>query len=431
MTRREIGVGLLGLGVVGGGVARILRERAATYEQRVGLPIVLRRVLVREAEKARTVELPADILTTDARDILDDESIDIVVELMGGLNPAYDLLRTALTRRKFVVTANKEVMAHHGHELLELAQESGVNLLFEASVGGGIPLIAPLKRDLMANEITAIVAIINGTTNYILTRMSDEGISLDAALRDAQGLGYAESDPSYDIEGTDAAFKLAIMASLAFRAAVPPDRVYREGIGRLAPNDFRYAAELGYAIKLLAICRRDDGVIRARVHPAFLPADQLLAKVDGVSNAVQVDGDLTGKVLFQGAGAGSLPTTSAVVADIIDCAHDIALGVTQQPPWRVDREAAVGGMEDLETRWYIRLTVADQPGVFADIATQLGVNGISIASVIQKEADETAQSAEIVIMTHRAKESAFRRALEGLAGLDSVFDISNFIRVEG
>lgn len=431
MGRREIGVGILGLGVVGGGVARILRERAATYEQRVGLPIVLRRVLVREAEKARTVELPADILTTDPSRILDDESIDIVVEVMGGLDPAHGLISEALGRHKFVVTANKEVMAHHGHELLELAQRSGVNLLFEASVGGGIPLIAPLKRDLMANEITAISAIINGTTNYILTRMSDEGVSLETALRDAQSLGYAEPDPSYDIEGTDAAFKLAIMASLAFRAEVPPDMVYREGIGRLAPNDFRYAAELGYAIKLLAICRRDHGVIRARVHPAFLPADQLLAKVDGVSNAVQVDGDLTGKVLFQGAGAGSLPTTSAVVADIIDCAHDIALGVTQQAPWRADRHALIGAMEDLETRYYVRLTVADQPGVFADIATQLGVNGISIASVIQKEADETAQSAEIVIMTHRAKESSFRVALQGLEGLDSVFEISNFIRVEG
>jgi homoserine dehydrogenase len=329
------------------------------------------------------------------------------------------------------VTANKEVMATHSSELLGIAQRSGVDILFEASVGGGIPLIAPLKRDLLANEITGLSAIINGTTNYILTRMAAEGITLEDALSQAQALGYAEPDPAYDIEGTDAAFKLAIMAGLAFRTEVVPSQVYREGIGRLTPRDFRYAAELGYSIKLLAICLRDDGVIRARVHPAFLPADELLAKVDGVYNAVQIDGDLTGKVLFQGQGAGSLPTTSAVVADIIDCAHDIALGIAQQPQWRINPNAEVGGMDDLETRYYIRLTVADRPGVFAEIATQLGKNMISIASVIQKEADETAQSAEIVIMTHRSRESALRAAIEDLSALDCVFEVGNYIRVEG
>lgn len=428
---RSIGVGLFGLGVVGSGIARILLERAGIYEDRVGVPLVLRRVLVREPEKARGVELPADLVVTDPRQILEDDSINIVVEVMGGLQPAYELVAEALTRRKFVVTANKEVMANHGTELLGIAQRSGVDLLFEASVGGGIPLIAPLKRDLLANEITGLSAIINGTTNYILTRMSDEAITLDDALAQAQALGYAEPDPSYDIEGTDAAFKLAIMAGLAFRAEVPPEKVYREGIGRLTPRDFRYASELGYAIKLLAICRRADGVIRARVHPALLPADELLAKVDGVYNAVQIDGDLTGKVLFQGQGAGSLPTTSAVVADIIDCAHDIALGIAQQPQWRISGNAKVGGMDDLETRYYIRLTVADRPGVFAEIATQLGNNMISIASVIQKEADETAQSAEIVIMTHRAREASLRTAIEGLAALDCVFEVGNYIRVEG
>jgi homoserine dehydrogenase len=431
VARDSIGVGLLGLGVVGSGVARILLERASTYRERVGVPLILRRVLVREPEKTRAVELPADLVVTDPRLILEDDSIDIVVEAMGGLKPAYELLAEALTRRKFVVTANKEVMATHSSELLGIAQRSGVDILFEASVGGGIPLIAPLKRDLLANEITGLSAIINGTTNYILTRMAAEGITLEDALSQAQALGYAEPDPAYDIEGTDAAFKLAIMAGLAFRTEVVPSQVYREGIGRLTPRDFRYAAELGYSIKLLAICRRDDGVIRARVHPAFLPADELLAKVDGVYNAVQIDGDLTGKVLFQGQGAGSLPTTSAVVADIIDCAHDIALGIAQQPQWRINPNAEVGGMDDLETRYYIRLTVADRPGVFAEIATQLGKNMISIASVIQKEADETAQSAEIVIMTHRSRESALRAAIEDLSALDCVFEVGNYIRVEG
>ncbi|MEX2238187.1 MAG: homoserine dehydrogenase [Dehalococcoidia bacterium] len=426
-----IGLGLLGLGVVGSGVARILLERAGTYEERIGVPLVLRRVLVREPDKQRAVELPAELLVTDPAAILEDDSINIVVEVMGGLDPAYDLVTRALTAGKFVVTANKEVMACHGSELLSVARRSGVDLLFEASVGGGIPLIAPLKRDLLANEITAISAIINGTTNYILTRMSQDGLTLEDALGQAQELGFAEADPSYDVEGTDAAYKLSIMAGLAFRAEVPPESIYREGILGLAPRDFRYADELGYAIKLLATCRRDDGVIRARVHPAFIPVDDLLAKVDGVYNAVQVDGDLTGRVLFQGQGAGSLPTTSAVIADIIDCAHDIALGVAQRPEWRIDHNATLGGMDDLQTRYYIRLTVADRPGVFAEIATQLGINDISIASVIQKEADESAQSAEIVIMTHRAREAALQEAIAGLRRMASVFEVGNCIRVEG
>jgi homoserine dehydrogenase len=428
---RSIGVGLLGLGVVGSGVARALQERAAVYHERIGLPLELRRVVVRGAEKPRAVEIDRRLVGTNPADVLEDDSIDIVVEVMGGLSPAYEVVREALERKRFVVTANKEVMARHGVELLDLAQRQGVGLLFEASVGGGIPLIAPLKRDLLANEITAIAAIINGTTNYILTRMTEDGATLAEALHQAQTLGYAEADPSYDLEGTDAAFKLAIMASLAFRTEVSPDRVYREGIGRLSPKDFRYAAELGYAIKLLALCQREDGLIRARVHPALLPAEELLAKVDGVHNAVQIDGDLTGKVLFQGQGAGSLPTTSAVVADIIDCAHDIALGIVQQPPWRLGNDLSIGEIDDLETRYYIRLTVADRPGVFAEIATQLGRDGISIASVIQKEADETAQSAEIVIMTHKARESALRSSIAGFEKLACVYEVSNYIRVEG
>jgi homoserine dehydrogenase len=431
VARRSIGIGLFGLGVVGSGVARALHERARVYEERVGLPLELRRVVVRGPEKPRAFEIDQSILGTDPAAVLEDGSIDIVVEVMGGLSPAYEILREALERKRFVVTANKEVMAQHGVELLALAHRQGVGLLFEASVGGGIPLIAPLKRDLLANEITGLAAIINGTTNFILTRMTDEGATLGEALQQAQALGYAEADPTYDVEGTDAAFKLAIMASLAFRTEVSPDRVYREGIGRLSPKDFRYAAELGYSIKLLALCQRENGLIRARVHPALLPADELLAKVDGVHNAVQIDGDLTGKVLFQGQGAGSLPTTSAVVADIIDCAHDIALGIVQQPPWYLGNDLAVGDMEELQTRYYIRLTVADRPGVFAEIATQLGRDGISIASVIQKEADETAQSAEIVIMTHKARESALRSSIAGFETLACVYEVSNYIRVEG
>jgi homoserine dehydrogenase len=312
--RSRINIGLLGLGVVGSGVARILTEKAAWYAAQVGRPLVLRRVLIRDLERPRQVELPRELLTTDARDILDDEEIDLVIEVMGGERPAYDYLREALSRGKYVVTANKEVMAKHGPELLDAAREARVDVLYEASVGGGIPLIAPLKRDLLANAMTSVRAIINGTTNYILTQMSREGWDFERALRKAQELGYAEADPTNDVEGIDAAYKIALLASLAFHTRVHPDHVYREGITRLAARDFRYARELGYAIKLLAMAERSDHGVQVRVHPALIPEDQPLAKVEGVYNAVELTGDLLDRVLFQGPGAGSLPTTSAVVA---------------------------------------------------------------------------------------------------------------------
>jgi homoserine dehydrogenase len=350
--------------------------------------------------------------------------------MMGSEQPAHDYLVAALERGRYVVTANKEVMAKHGPALLSLAAQKGVDILYEASVGGGIPIISPLKRDLSANDITSVRAIINGTTNYILTRMSREGMDFGEALKAAQALGYAEPDPTNDVEGHDAAYKIAILASLAFHTRVPPEQVYREGISRLTARDLSYAAELGYAVKLLAIGRRQDSAsVQVRVHPALVPGEDLLAKVDGALNAVQVEGDLTGRVLFQGAGAGSLPTASAVMADVLDAARSIVLG-SRPFPWRYTSDMVVEPISALLTRYYIRLEVADRPGVLAGIASAFGDHEVSIASVIQKETDEESQSAEIVIMTHAAREESIQRSLKMLEGLTEVRQIGSVVRVE-
>ncbi len=352
----------------------------------------------------------------------------IVVEVLGGEHPATEYIERTLAAGRRVVTANKEVMAKHGARLLALAAESGGEIFYEASVGGGIPIISPLKRDLSANEIANLRAIINGTTNYILTVMSG-GLDFASALQDAQELGYAEAQPANDIEGHDAAYKLAILASLAFHTDLHPDEVYREGITRLTPRDFRYAAELGYAIKLLAIARRDGNAIEARVNPALVPEGELLAKVDGVLNAVQVEGDLAGRVLFQGAGAGALPTSSAILADVLDAAGSIAQG-DRPSPWRYTSNIPVKPMSELVSRYYIRVEVADRPGVLAGIGKSFGDNGVSIASVIQKETDDEAQTAEIVIMTHAAREAAVQASIQQVESLDVVRQVGNFLRVE-
>jgi homoserine dehydrogenase len=421
----------MGLGVVGSGVARALLERGEAYGRQMGSPLRLVRILEREPDRERPVRVDRALFTQDVRDIVDNPGIDIVIEVLGGEHPAYEYQRRALEAGKHVVTANKEVIAKHGAELSALAHERGVDILYEASVGGGIPIIAPLKRDFLANEITAISAIINGTTNYILTSMSREGSDFDPALRRAQELGYAEANPANDIEGVDATYKLAILASLAFRADIHPEDVYREGITRLSARDFRYARELGYAIKLLALARKHDSQLQVRVHPALLHEDELLAKVDGVLNAVQVEGDLVGRVLFQGQGAGSLPTSSAVVADVLDAARSIVSGSPERasPPPR--QAASMRPMSELRTRYYMRMMVVDSPGVLAKIAHVLGVHQISIASVIQKEADAQAQTAEIVIMTHEAQEEAVQQALQEVERLPVVVEIGNFLRVEG
>ena len=431
----EINVGLMGLGVVGTGVAAYILGKASSLAAVTGRNVNLKKVLVRDITRARDIDLPSGLLTTSAEDILADAEIHIVVEVIGGTDPVENHLKQALAAGKHIVTANKEVMAKSGPELLALARKNGANILFEASVGGGIPIVGCLMNELAANDIRSIRSIINGTTNYILTRMANERTSFGQALGEAQGLGYAEADPTNDIEGIDAAYKLTILASLAYRQPFQSADVYCEGISRLEPQDFRYAQELGYAIKSLAIANLDDGAVQLRVYPALVPSEHMLAKVDGVYNAVEVDGSLCGQVLFHGMGAGSEPTTSAVVGDLIEVVRKMGSQSRSSgsQEWAGPGNGAaltVRPIGDLQARYYIRLDVADNPGVLAQIAQVLGDGEISIAAVLQRDTDAEAGSAEIVITTHPAKEAFMQNALQIMAGLSQVRRVSNVIRIE-
>ena len=425
-----INVGLMGLGVVGGGVASVLLQEPSLVSARVGRPVNLRRVLVRDRSRLRDVEVPAALLTTNAEDILDDPEIDILVEVMGGSDPASAYFRRALESGKHVVTANKEVMAKEGAELMALARAQRVSLLFEASVGGGIPIVGCLMNELAANDVYSIRTIINGTTNYILTRMAFQRTAFAEALAEAQGLGYAEADPTNDVEGIDAAYKLTVLATLAYGRRFRPEDVFRQGISALEPQDFRYAKEFGYAIKSLAIADLDGGEVQLRVYPALVPAENMLANVNGVYNAVEVHGSLCGQVLFHGMGAGRGPTTSAVLGDLVETARLVRDGAVPGGPRELSQHLGLRPIDALRTRYYIRLIVADQAGVLAQIAQALGDENISIASVLQKDADAETQSAEIVIMTHPALESSVQRALLTIGGLDPVRRVGNMLRIE-
>ncbi len=430
MENKTIGIGLMGLGVIGGQVARVLTERAGILAENAGCPVVLRKVKVIESdlERPQAQAMNRSLLTTDEDEFFNMPGLDIIVEVIGGEHPAFEYQKRALKAGKHVVTANKEVIAKHGAELLNLAAQNNVTLRYEASVGGGIPLIAPFQRDLISNRINGIYAIINGTTNYILSTMAKDGTEFATALAQAQKLGYAEANPRNDLEGIDAAYKIAILASLAFGSRVRPEQVFHEGISRLTKRDFQYARDLGFAIKLLAIAKQSDSEIEVRVHPVFIPADSFLAKVDGVYNAVLVDGDLTGQVTFTGKGAGALPTSSAVAADVVAAARHAASG---QPAFALkpDGDKRVKPMSQIITRYYIRMGIADQPGVLAQVASALGANNISIASAIQKETAPD-QTAEIVIMTHPAREEAMQAAFADFKKLSVVKQVHNFVRVE-
>ena len=429
-AKKSIGIGLMGLGVIGGGVVKVLMGKPDTLAREAGSSLVLKKVLEKDLAKHGSLGIERDIFTAQFEELIGHPEVDIVVELIGGEQPALEYIREALARGKHVVTANKEVMSKHWGELLTVARDHQVALRYEASVGGGIPLIAPFQENLIANDISAIYAIVNGTTNYILTRMAKEGLDFSVALKKAQELGYAEANPANDIEGVDAAYKLAILATIAFGAEIKPENVYHEGISRLQARDFRYARELGYAIKLLAIAKRVEESIEARVHPVFIPEDSLLAKVDGVYNAIRVEGDLVGKVIFYGEGAGPSATSSAIASDIIKIAQDINNGMTSVPRLPFASGRTVKPMADIQTRYYMRMGVADQAGVLAQISKILGDHEISISSVIQKETDPSTQIAEIVIMTHPAREQAVQQALKETERLAIVKEISNFVRVE-
>ena len=423
-----IGIGLLGLGTVGSQVAEHLDLRGDRIAERAGAAVELRHVLVRSLQKPRAYMPRRPVLTTSPDDVLEDPRVSVVIELMGGMEPARTYIERAIEAGKAVVTANKEVMAHHGPDLLELARHRGVDVYFEAAVGGGIPLISTFKIDLLANEISRIEAVINGTTNFIIDRMARDGVDFEAALSEAQRLGYAEADPTYDVEGYDAVFKLTIMSSIAFRTRIDPAAVHREGIRGLDPVDFAYARELGYAIKLLALASVVDGEVEVRVHPACVPVDHPLAAVHDAFNAVVIEGDLVGSVLLYGQGAGGRPTSSAVVGDVIDLVLSLRKGVNNRIAVDFSRQRRLRPMEDVRTAAYVRLHVADRAGVLADVTRILGDLGISISSIVQKALIVEHAAAELVILTHPARERDLQEARRRLCELPAVYGVPGFLR---
>lgn len=424
---KKINIGLLGLGTVGSGIASILQNNSFDINTRTRSEIKIKSALVRDLSKARTQY--SDIsLSDNVMDILDDPEIDIIVEVMGGIEPARTYIITALNNGKNVVTANKDLLAAHGQELLEIAKKNRRDLYFEASVAGGIPIIAALKQSLGANKISSLIGIINGTTNYILSSMTDQGRDYHDVLKEAQELGYAEADPTSDIEGLDAARKLAILSSLAFNTRVTINDVFAEGISRVSKEDIQYADELGCVIKLLAIAKNQEEGIEARVHPALLSKNHPLATVSGVYNAIYVVGDAIGETMFYGKGAGSLPTGSAVVADIMQIAHNIqskSLGLANCGCYR---NYPIKSSDNFTTGYYVRVKVKDEPRVFATLALFFAEAGISFASIIQKPRSN--QSAEIVLVTHPCKESQLRQALDSVNSYSKLDKIYNVIRME-
>lgn len=428
-----VGIGLLGVGTVGSGVVELLQENALQITQRLRKRIEIKRVLERDIKKPLCLGIPAELVTTNFKDVLKDPEVQIVVELLGGIEPARQYIIEALRQGKHVVTANKDVVAAHGKELFEAAATGGSDIYFEGSVGGGIPIIRALKESLAANRIEEIIGIVNGTTNYILTRMSEERIDFSTALRAAQLAGYAEAEPTADIEGLDAARKLAILASIAFNTRVVPGDIFIEGITRISPEDIEYARELGYVIKLLAIARDQEEEIEIRVHPAFLPKNHPLAAVQGVFNAIFVRGNAVGEIMFYGQGAGQMPTASAVVGDIIEVIRNIENRSTGRFACTCFLEKKIRPKGRIRGKYYVRLIVKDQPGVLASIAGIFGNHRVSLASVIQKRSITTLNGimAEIVVITHEVKEQNIQDALVIIRGLSIVGSVENVIRVEG
>lgn len=426
----QIGVGLLGLGVVGSAVAASLEDGTSRPGSN-GADLKLRRALVRDPGRKRPVDLARGVLTTNPDEVVDDPGAEIVVELLGGEEPARTLIERSLRNGKHVVTANKEVISKHGESLVGLSAEKGVSLYFEASVGGGIPILGPLTNDLVANRIRSLRAIINGTTNYILTRMAAEGAQFEDALKEAQSLGYAEADPTSDVESFDAAYKISILAWLAFGTRVPYEFIHREGIRGVGARDFDYAKQLGYTIKLLAAAQRNDDGLLVRVHPAMVPLEVPMANVNDVLNAVEVEGDLVGPLWLQGRGAGAEPTASAVLGDVWRVVRDMRTG--QTAPRRHDASLPTPNILPMSThasQYYLRISAIDRAGVLAKIAGILGQHAISIHSVLQMDNDETRGTADLVIMTHTAREANIQHAAAQLRDLDVVDKLDNLIRVE-
>jgi len=441
-VKDRIAVGLIGFGTVGAGVAKVLISNAQIIQRRLGVPLELVTVADRDLATDRGMSLPPGTLTTNAQDILDDPQIDIVIELIGGENPAKRFLLDAMAGGKSVVTANKALLAVHGEELFQAAAKAKVDIGCEASVGGGIPIVRTLTEGLAANRILSLYGIVNGTSNYILTAMTEAGRPFHDVLVDAQNAGYAERDPTFDIAGTDAAHKLAILTTLAFGTPVNFTDLYVEGITGVAPMDIAYATEFGYTIKLLAIAKLHEGEdaqapaeVEARVHPTMIANDAPLARVGGVYNAIQVTGDAVGDIMLYGRGAGSLPTASAVASDVIDMARNILTGSVGRVPacaFQADqrRPLRIRPIAEISSLYYLRFMVLDKPGVLSQLSGVLGQHGISIASVLQRGRKD-GQTVPVVMTTHRAVERNMQAALADIAALPFVSGQTTVIRIEG
>ena len=430
----EVHIGLLGLGTVGAGVVKILQSQRAMLEERAGCRLALAAVADTDLTRAREgLDLRALPMTNDAARVLGDPGVHVVIELVGGLEPARTFILRALAAGKHVVTANKALLAHHGAELYEEARRRGVTLAFEAAVAGGIPLIRAVKEGLAANSILSLAGIVNGTCNYILSKMTDEGIDFSLVLKEAQAQGYAEADPTLDIEGMDSAHKLQILVSLAFRTFIDLKDIHTEGITRVTAADIAYARELGYRIKLLAIAKAADGGVEVRVHPTMIPATSPLAAVSGVFNGVFITGDAVGDLMFYGRGAGQMPTASAVLSDVVEIARRIAHGIPSLPlelPSIGPTAMPLTPMEAIRCCYYLRVTAQDRPGVLSRVAGILGDNDISIANVIQKGRG-TREAVPVVMLTHEARERDMRAALAKIDRLRDVAAATMMIRVEG
>ncbi len=431
---KKIHIGLLGFGTVGSGMVKILLENHEVIESRLGASLALKWIAARNLERDRGIAVDAGLLTTDAEKVVDDPAVDIVVELIGGYEPAKRFILKAIENGKQVVTANKALLAAHGNEIFSAALRKGVEVGFEASVGGGIPLIRSIKEGLAANHIQSLFGILNGTANYILTKMTDQGRPFSDVLKEAQALGYAEADPTFDVEGIDTAHKLTILLGIAYGVPMDFKAVYTEGISKITPLDIQFIKEFGYRIKLLAISKDDGEAIEARVHPTLIPADSMLASVNEAYNALYVKGDAVGNVMFYGPGAGMMPTGSAVVSDLVDVARNIIRGAIGRVPslgYEPTRVKArrIKLIEELETEYYFRVSAEDRPGVLSKIAGILGKHEISIKSVHQKGRDIVG-AVPLVMITHEAREAAVRMALSEIDELDVVKDETVLIRIE-
>jgi len=427
LSKETINIALLGLGTVGSGVYKILSSHRDDFRTKVGAELRVKAILEKDASRAKAFGVE-NLLAPDFSTIAKDPEIDIVVEVIGGVEPAKTFILQAIGQGKHIVTANKELLAKHGQEIFEAAEAKGVDIYFEASVGGGIPIIHPLKESLAGNKINKIMGIVNGTTNFILTRMAEENCPFEVALKEAQERGYAERDPTADIEGQDAAAKIAILSSLAFDCPVTASDVYTEGISRVTPEDIMYANELGYAIKLIALAKRENDEIDVRVHPTMISKEHPLASVRGVFNAIFVEGDAVGELMFYGQGAGSMAAGSAIVGDIIDIARNLQFGQRGKigPPHLETKK--IKSIDDITTRYYLLMEVADRPGVLAKIAKAFGDNDVSLNSVIQKRLRDA--NAEVMFTTHLVREKNLKAAVQEIEHLDVVNEVTNVIRVE-